>query len=452
MATPRYISSAAYYNTGNEGDLEFRNILKGVIDEVREEGTFMDILELAGRFEETTDEDFFNYTNDFQFFTITVAAAGGGTATPGTPATITLDANGGGLKLKPGHVLEDTATGVQVMVASITSDTSIDVACPTNAASRAIANDAVLSIPYSLIGEGSSSDADPETDLIKRQNRINIIESVSGATDLRAAARTEVEFLGGGSAYIYKDQHDLYQLHKGKEGFNFLMSQYDTYDAADLASSSVDVKGTRGLNQTITDYGGIVYNATNTDSTGFTSLAGFDELDFAMFSRSLDKARAPKEGMLMCGGDFGVSFDKVFKDLIDASGVDFSMFGKGDAYKRIIDLGVGGVHFYDRTWIKVASPTLDHQYVTSVSGSDYAKSAFFIPAGKIKAGSGMVDRMRGRFLGLGQYANGRLKEKVLGGLAPGGATEADNKVEWRYTSWVAPEFNGTKHFGKFIAA
>lgn len=450
MATPRYISSAAYYNTGAAGDLEFRNILKGVIDEVDESATFMDILELTDRFVPTTDENFFGYTNDFQFFTVTVAAAGGATVSNTAVTDITVTDAAAAAKLKPGSILEDSSTGVQVMVDSV-SGTTVSCLAPTGG-SRVINNDAVLSVPYDLIPEGSSTSSDPETDLIKRQNRINVIESAVAVTDFRTASATEVTFVGGGSGYIYKDQHDLYQKHKGKEGFNFLMSQYDTYDAQYLTDFDTSINGTRGMDSYIADYGGTVYNATNTDSTGFTGLAGFDELDMATFSRTMDKQRAPKEMMLLCGGDFGASFDKVYKDLVDQSGVDFSMFGEGSQKQAILELGVKGVHLYDRTWVKVASPTLDHKYVTSVDGSVYAKSAYAIPAGKIKTGAGMVDRLRGRYLDLGQYANGRLKEKVLGGLAPGGATEATNKVEWRYTSWVGPELNGTKHFGKFIAA
>jgi hypothetical protein len=445
----RYISSAAYFNSGAVGDMEFRNILKGVVDVTDEAGTFMDVLELSGRFVPTTDQTFFSYTNDWLFSTLTVAAAGGASIAAGATGTVTVTSATAAAKLKRGDILEAPATGVQMMVVSV-SGAALTVATPDDAGgATAFANDAVLTVAFNVIPEGGSSGDEPEIDLVKRTNQINIIESSTSVSDLRAAAKTVVDFGDGEEGVIYKDQHDVYTKHKGKEGFNFLMSKHRNYAAVDSGFAK-DAKTTRGLNSYIQDYGGITHTASNAGSTGFSG-AGFDDVDVFNFSRKLDKARAPKEGMLMCGGDFGASFDKIYSAQVNAS-VDFSMFGEGDAKKRILDLGVGGVHLYDRTYVKMASPTMDHQYVTSTTGSLYAKTAFFIPSGKIKAGGSMVDRMRGRYLELGQYANGRLKEKVLGGLAPGGATERANKVEWAYTSWVAPEINGTQHFGRFQAA
>ena len=448
----RVISSAAYYNydgSNDKGNLDFRNILEGVVDITDEGGTFIDILEATGKFVPTTDEDFYSYTNDWLFTTLTVTGAGGsGAVTAGTTGTVTVTSATAAGNLKRGDIIHIPATQDSVMVASV-SGAVITFAVASDGSAVTIANNAILTVPYSLIPEGSSSADEPEIDLQRRQNRINVIESSTSASDFRTAAKTVVDLGNGEKGIIYKDQHDLMMKHRGKESFSLLTGKYHTYDAADTGFAR-DVRSSRGLDDYVVNYGGNVHTASNAASAGV--FGGFDEVDWATYSRKLDKARAPKEGMLMCGGAFGADWDNLWKDDVKQSGINFSVFGKGDGAKRALDLGVSSVHIFDRTYHKFAADTLDHQYVTSTTGSIYDKAAYFIPAGKIKAGGKMVDRMRVRYLNLGQYGGGRLLEKRLGGLNPGQATSRDNKIEWAYTSWIGLEVNGTQHFGRFLTA
>lgn len=450
----RVISSAAYYNydgSDDKGNLDFRNILEGVVDITDEGGTFIDIMEATGKFVPTTDEDFFSYTNDWLFTTITVTGAGGsGAVAAGTTGTVTVTTNVSSL-LKQGDIIHVPATQESVMVVSATNvaNSVITFATASDGSGVNIAANAVLAVPYNLIPEGSSSADEPEVDLQRRTNRINIIESSTSASDFRTAAKTVVDLGNGEKGIIYKDQHDLFMKHRGKESFSLLTGKYATFDAADTGFAR-DVRSSRGLDDYIVNYGGNVHTATNAASAGI--FGGFDEADWATYSRKLDKARAPKEGMLMTGGAFGVDWDNLWKDDIKQSGINFSMFGKGNGKQRAIDLGVSSVHIFDRTYHKFAAATLDHQYVTSTTGSIYDKAAYFIPAGKIKAGGKMVDRMRVRYLNLGQYGGGRLLEKRLGGLNPTQATSRDNKIEWSYTSYIGLEVNGTQHFGRFLTA
>lgn len=451
----KYISSASYYNGGtgsvDKGDAAKRNILEGRLDVTNESGLWIDWLEATGRFAPTSDEDFYSYTNDWLFSTLTVTGAGGsGAVTAGTTGTVTVTSATAAAKLKRGDIIHVPATGDSVMVASV-AGAVITFAVASDGATVTIANDAVLTVPYNLIPEGSYAGDDPEVDMQRKTNRINIIESATSSTDLRAAAKYVIDLGNGERGVIYSDQHNLWLKHRGKEAFALLTGQYLTFDAADTGFSA-DVKSSRGLDSYIEDYGGNVTTATAADTAanGILSNANFDVADWADFSRKLDLSRAPGEGDLMAGGDIAVNFYDVMKDYLGSTGIDFAKLGSGSYAKNAVDFKIKSVDIFDRVYHIMKAPVMDHQYATATAGSIYRKSMYFIPAGKIKAGGKSVDRMRVRYLDMGGFADGRIHEKVLGGLAPGRPTERTNKAEWSYTSWIGLEVNGTQHFGKFI--
>lgn len=428
MAITR-LSSVPFYETPAVGDLEYREIMNQLIDVSDEDNHMLSVLEYLGNIKATENREFFNYTNSWLYDTVTVT----GTPTVDTTGVaVTVD---DGTKLRKGSVME-TADHTLIYVESVAANVAT---CKVLSGTKALTNNEVLSIPTNATGEGSSNGNMKERPMVKRSNQTQIFENGKDVTDLLLAAKTEIQFANGQMHYFYKLQDDAFRKHRMDIANNHLVGHYgETTDEDGNA-----VYFARGLDRYILDYNGVSMESAAVNTV--------TKADFFAYTRGLDLARSPKDGMFLTGGNLNGFIDDLFDVELSAGSVDRGQFGEGSNGEKMVDLGIAKFKVYGRKFEKAVLPQLDHINVTAIAGFEYPDLGYWIPKGQIKGeGGGMVDRICGRYLKFAddKYINGRFLEKELGGLATP-ATSRENILEFRYTSHEAIEVNGTEHLGRF---
>lgn len=431
------ISTVPFYETPAVGDLEAREILSTLVDVADEEANMLTMLEYIGAIEGTDNKQFFSYTNTFLYDSIQVAAAGTGTATL-AGGSVTL-VSGHGSRVRKGSIIMNAAKDI-LYVSAVSGDVITVKRLDTAAGDVTLANDEVLSVPSNAVGEGSSNGNMKERPLVKRSNQIQIFENGDSVSDLFMAGKTVLTLPDGSQYYFYKWQDDMYKKHRTDIANNHLVGQFGESTDAD---GNV-VYFSRGLDRSITDLGGV--------SLQTAGVGALNKADFATWNRALDLARSPKKGMLAVGGDMNVFIDDTFDTILADGAVDYGMWGSGSNAAKAAELGIKNFTVYGRTFEKAVLPQMDHKFVTAIAGFEYPDLAYFLPQGSVKGeGGDSAPYIRGRYLKFADesYINGRFHEKIFGGLAPQGATSADNTLEVRYTSYEAFEANGTEHMGRF---
>lgn len=429
-----YLSSVPFYETGNTGDTEVREIISSVLDIKEEENHMLAMLELMGNVQGTENKEFFSYTNTFLYDTITV--------NDGTPPNVTTSGV---------TVTVDSAASVKVGDVAMASDgtylyiTAIsgnDLTMKTLTGTYQTADNEVLAVPTTSAGEGSNNGDMAARSYTQRKNHVQIFDNGIEVTDLMKAGKTILEFADGSNYYAYKVQNDAFKKHRIDIANNHLVGQYGT---------STDASGntayfSRGLDNAIQDLGGV---SQSTDASGV-----IDKDDFAQFCRALDLARSPKEGMLPCGGDINNQIDDLFDTILASGAVDYGSWGYGSNAGKAVELGVNRFKVYGRTFDKFVLTQMDHPNITAISGFEFPDLAYYIPKGQVKGENGqMVDRIVGRYLKFDDdaYINGRFHEKLLGGLAPV-PTAKSNTLQVRYTSWEGLQVNAAEQFGRLKIA
>lgn len=436
------ISTIPFYEDGAASDIEWREIREQLVDVVEEEAHMLSVLEYMGAVLPTKNKHFYSYKNNFQYKTVTVNDA--------TPPLIDNTAAGVDVTfdstthLRKGSVLM-TSTRQYLYVVSVTSATVAKVKRLDGDSNYQTTDNEALSVPTNAVGEGSSNGDMDHIDPVLVENQIQIFENGTSASDLQMAGKTVIKFRNGKQYYFYKIMDEAFQKHRMDIANNHLTGTFD---------QTTDVDGnvvyfSRGLDKWA-ESEGVDHNV---------DVAGtIDKDDFSKFNRALDLVRSPKSGALVCGGDINNDIDDLFDTQLASGGVDRGVFGKGSNSRKAVDLGVKTFTVYGRTFDKISLPQMDHPAVTAVQAasaalgrSEFPVLAYFLPAGKIKGTDGtMVPRIAGRYLEFAdeQYINGRFHQKLTGGLAPQGATDNDNKLNCRYTSWEALDINGAAQIGR----
>lgn len=425
------LSTIPYHQTGALGDHEEREILADLLDVTTEEGDLLQIMEMTGRFVETDSVEYFNYTDSFLYESVTCDDVGGTSISQGSEGTVTVSDSS---RIREDEIvmLTDGSLGYVRSVDSGTAITvyAIDAFAPSE--------NEVLTFPTNAIEEGGAGSHQPDTDLTKRSNKIQIFESSKSVSDLHKAGKTVLRMPNGKRAYFYKLENDVYKKHRLDIGNAFIVGKKDEF-ARDSGGSS-KVRLTRGLNSYIADMGGVKRQTAAGDGT-------LAKADFKTFSRALDHARSPKDGFLWAGGDINAEIDDTFDTLMDQGNINYNIFGKGDGKKKAVELGMNTFTVYGRTFRKNFLTCLDHPKVTAASGAKWPNYAYYVPTDKVRGQDGnMVDRIRGRYLGI-DGVNSRWHPKYLGGLAPN-PTERANKFEISITSWEGLEIVGTEQLGR----
>jgi len=415
-------------------DVEKREILSKYIDVHDEFTGIIDLLEMMGQFTPTDNKEFFNYTQDKVFQSATVTGSGGisSLAAAGT-ATLTLT-SGHGVRAKVGDFVvgPDGAVG---FVQAISTD-ALTIQNP-NATALTIANNAVVTFPTSGVAEGSNSVEMAIAGTTKRSNQLQYFETYTESTDIALGSKIELEF-NGVNHYMMVQSHLAFMKHRAKIGNAFLMGK--KVSAVDAASGAVPM--TRGLNSYVDDFGVTTTSATNSAPVHLA------KTDWRTFSRALDAAKSPDEGLLLAGGDISASIDDVFDGLLASGGVKYDAFGKGSSKAKAVDMGVQSFTIYDRTYHKSKLSAFENTGTTSAAGSQYPDTAYFVPSGQVGTLDGSsVPRIQGRYLNLPNGLSGRYMEIETGGLAE---TPTDRTAVLGYThrSYEGLDITGPEHFGK----
>jgi hypothetical protein len=425
------LSTIPFYTDG----LDKREILSKYIDVNDEFTGIIELLEMLGQFTPTDNKEFFNYTQDKVFQSATVTSSGGisALAAAGT-ATLTLT-GGHGVRAKVGDFVVGPDGSIGFVQAISTDALTIQNPHPT--AALTIANSAVVTFPTSGVAEGSNATEMGVSSVTKRSNQLQYFETYTEATDISLGSKIELDF-NGVNHYFQLQSHLAFMKHRASISNAFLMGK--KVSAVDAAAGVVPM--TRGLNSYVDDFG------VTTTASNSTAPVNLDKGDWRTFSRALDAAKSPDEGMLWCGGDMSASIDDVFDGLLASGGVKYDAFGKGSSKAKAVDMGVQSFTIYDRTYHKSKLSAFENSGTTSAAGSEYPDIAYFVPSGQVATMDGTsVPRIQGRYLNLPNGLSGRYMEIETGGLAE---TPTDRTAVLGYThrSYEGLDITGPEHFGK----
>ena len=436
--------------------LDRRDILEQVLDLYEEEKTVKDMMEFTGRAKVTDQPEYHNFVNDFLYKTATVASATAAAAlvtdaddySTGT-INITNAADApivGEIGMQPltGSLFLVTAVvGTAISVKSLNTVTSGDAAYTADWTAGDI-----VTFPTNALGEGQEGREMRRSTINKEMNYVQTFVTRHSVTNLAKGSKVEVKFKGK-PYYFIKEQHDAWRMHEMQKMFAYVVGKRGkTFDA-----DGEIVYTTEGVDHYITDRGGINHTVT---------VAGtIPKSEHRIISRKLDRVMAPEEYWIWAGGEADNEMDDVFGTLTETSqgGISYNSFGKANAKKKAIDLGVNSVRIYGRSFHKKRFAALDHPRVTWVddntgnNASRYPGYAYFIPASKIKVdngsfGAGMVDRVCIRYQEYEDGTTSRINETHLGALAPGGKIKSDGRLrhEIQYASTEGLHCTGIQHF------
>lgn len=441
----QYLSSIpwlAYTSSPDHTDLENFEIFDGIVDVANEMADLPQLMNALGRSVPTKNREYKSYTNQFMYDAITITGVTADEAiSAGSEGSITVSSTA---RVRAGEfgMLE---SGEQFYVVEVTNATTLLIyaidAFPT------LTLDQVYNISFFSNGivEGGQGSLKPDTPLVKYTNHVQSFETSVKVTDFMKAGQVVIKMPNGKYAYFYKLENEVYEKHQLDIAFQMVLGKKNTFAPSKDATGTANTKNvlsTRGLNDYVSSEGGV------TSTTAGTSVA---KSDFKTWSRLLDAQKSPTSGFLWCGADVNNSIDDAFDAILGGGNIDYSVFGKGDAQQKMVDLGVNAFQVYGRTFYKSKLGVLDHPEVTNIANADWPNYAYYVPTTQIKTENGeMVDRIRTRYMEI-DGVNSKWHVKELGGLAPT-PTDRGNYFELSVTSWEGLEVIGSKHLGRLQLA
>lgn len=405
--------------------LNRRDILSSLFDIYEEEMTVMDLMELTGKAKPTDQPEYHNFVNDWLYKPATVASAtlaaslttdaddysvGTITLTSAADAPIIQEL---GMQPATGSIfLVTNVVGAVVTVKSLNTVTSGDAAYTANWT----ANDTIVFFSNAY-GEGTSANENRKSGMIKESNYIQIFKTKHTITDLADASKIELEF-NGKPYYGYKQSYDAYRKHEMDRMYAFILGKKGkTFD-----KDGNVVYTTEGLDHYISDNGGILQTVA--------SAGVVDKNEFRTLARAMDKSRCPSEYWMWAGGEFDNEVDDLFGTITETTqgGIQYNSFGRGNAKKKAIELGVNSVYLYGKSFHKKRLSALDHQKVTWVNDnsgnnvSKYPGYAYMIPTGQISVETAQKkrekkDRFCLRYMVQSNGQTSRFRETHTGALA-----------------------------------
>lgn len=426
----------AYTSSPDHTDLEKFEIFDGVIDVADEMRDLPQLMQALGRAVPTKNREYKSYTNQFLYDAITFThTAGDDSIAADTEANLTVSSTAR-VRANEIGMLE---SGEQFYVREVTDATTLKIktidAFPNGADGTAL----TISFFSNAIEEGGSGSYKPETPLVKYTNQVQAFETSIKVSDFLKAGQMLIKMPNGKHAYYYRLESELYKKHQLDIAFQMVLGKKATLTTTEQPNT---IRTSRGLNDYVASQGGV------TSTTAGTSVA---KSDFKTWSRLLDAQMSPTSGFLWSGANINNSIDDAFDTIMGAGNIDYSVFGKGDAKQKAIDLGVNTFHVYGRTFFKSKLGVLDHPEVTNVTDAKWPQYAYYVPTTKIKTENGeMADRIRTRYMEI-DGVDSRWHVKELGGLAPV-PTNRGNYFELSVTSWEGLEVIGTKHLGRLELA
>jgi hypothetical protein len=418
--------------------LHKREILKGLVDVNNEEG-FMDILGLAGAYEEVKQPNFHHFveSRNSQLITVGGTIVGSGSATTLTGVTAPTGYVRKGLKVKHPN------GGVsQVTALSTAGGTDTFSLTSVNGSNLTLVSGNKLSPVHVMVGEKSDAPASLKQDMTKIYNLIEYSRETHESTDTEIAADVEIEI--DGKNYIWnRDIANAFMRFKGGLNANLIVSKISAKAFEDTSSPLVDPinggnqQSQRGFDEYITTYG-----INDTIATPGTLVLA----DLEDFFNLITAARGPQNYTGYCSNAVGMKYSIFLKGL-NSSGVTS---GRLSLDGKEIDYNADKLTFGKYSLQIVGLPIFDHDVVASQT--DIVKSMYWVADGKVNTSAGMKPRLSMRYVKTIQpgFGNDIWEEWDTGSLARGGAT---GSVRSRQTHWFtaqALQFLGSEHCGKQI--
>jgi len=422
-----YVSSISF--------LDNREILNKILDITNEDMSFLDIMELTGRSNPTSQPQYRHFVNEELYVVATVTAV---TGSPGTSVTATIDATAAAY-VNEGELVLDKEGRVGRVFSKSGSNIVIK---SVDASNLTVAAADKLSFFSNASGQGSLSPEAKKWGATPYFNQVQSFKAKYEITDIQKASKVEVEFQGK-PFIMYKGQHESlmkfrYDISAALMFSRISTTQFDHANPALVDDEGNAVQTTGGLDQYVTSYG--VDQSLLTSGTMTLS-------DIQTLTQTLNKERAPQEYFLFVGTTMNIAADNLLNNLGNStllgSAGQFQIAGK------TLDLGIDTFKIYGRTFHKKYLPILDHKGIVNISGvnHNFSGSAYGAPTTKVKTNDGqMLDRLGVRYMD-GDGTNLKYREILLGGLAPVPTNER-SVLEIHYQSVQGLEVLGANHFFK----
>lgn len=444
-----YVSGIAF--------LDEREIMNQVLDIRNEEYSFLDIMELMGMSQNTSQPTYHHFKNRELYEVETIKT--GSTPTDnsggsGSDYTIQLSNTVSGASTPRVGSLIQFPNGTVGYVYSKTDNAAGDQlgVKAVDGSDLQAAADQKLSIFSNASGEGSVAPDPQRWGMDKSFNQVQIFKDSYRLTDVQLASTIEVEYKGQ-RRIVNKAAMESLMKFRGDIAHAMLLSRISDENFTNGAPTLVDDEGnpvqtTRGLNQYIEDEGSLFPAAT-------VNQAFFENL-----SKQLDKTRVTSDMWLFMGGTPAIEFDNYLNGLSNAgtlsqAGGRFSLDG------RNLDFGVDTFRLYNRTYGKKRLPLLDHKNTVNFTGSaGFEKVVWGVPNDKVKVhgGSGSANRFQIRYLDIPEapasnvYGNAKYREIHTGGLAPGYATDTRSVLQCTFEARMGFELLGANQCVKITLA
>ena len=436
MATTnsQYVSSVLF--------LDNRELLNKVLDIHNEQYSFLDIMELSGRSEVTSNSSFYYMVNEEMYQEVTIAAD---VVTAG--------------RLRSGDMISTSTQGEILYVVSVDSSNNV-VISDLDGVVQSNFSDTVF--PFSnAFGEGSGAQESLNYGFKRYGGQVQIFKGKYSITDVAKTQKMAVN-VGGSEYYMYKGQHDALQRFRNDISLALMFGQKnDTkFHGIDYNLSGGTVGNPIAATGALVDkYGNKVQTQSGLDeiiSNEGISLTGapFSLNSMADFTKQLDAVRAPMEYCIFVGSDANIQMENVLNGLTSyASGggnkaTSMATSGRRAFSGSSIDLGIDTFKLYGRTFHKKYLPMIEHAAGQAILGGNASATAYFTPMDSVKVhhSAETQQRMMVRYLA-GDGTDLKYKEIVLGGLAPNPNTD-ELKLEFSYSSAQGLQLLGTNTFAK----
>lgn len=439
MATTnsQYVSSVLF--------LDNRELLNQVLDIHNEQYSFLDIMELSGRSEVTSNSSFYYMVNEEMYQEVSIS---NDVVTAG--------------RLRSGDMISTTTPGQILYVKSVSSTGDVELTDLDGTAIAAGFTDTVF--PFSnAFGEGSGAQESLNYGFKRYGGQVQIFKGKYSITDVAKTQKMAVK-VGGSEYYMYKGQHDALQRFRNDISLALMFGQKNDTKfhgiGYNLNGGTIGnpIAATGDLRDS---YGNKVQTASGLDEIVENEGISFNNGAFSLntmatFTKQLDTIRAPHEYCIFLGSDANIQMENVLNGLTSYSGgaagtnADTSMAtsGRRQFSGSRIDLGVDSFKMYGRTYHKKYLPMIEHAAGQALLGANASSTAYFCPMDgvKVQHGGGTQNRMMVRYLA-GDGTDLKYKEIVLGGLAPNPNTD-ELKLEFSYSSAQGLQLLGTNVFAK----
>lgn len=443
--TKNYVSLLSVPNV-----IDKREILNRVLNVTNEDLSVVEMLELMGRSEVTSQVEYHNLVNEELSTNIMVTAVDTSTYSTSRPL-VTVSASDFAL-VRPGELLL-TANGQVGYLKAKASYGSVTLASnqfelvSVNGKALGIVVGGKLAAFSNAAGEGSSAPLNRRYGMVRETNQIQIFKESFKTTDISIGSETE--FTYNGQPYYFRyEQAMVYNkfMQAVSMGLFFGRQSTDTFNDSIGASTITDTDGNIvSMTKSLNEYceGGIQL-----------PVSGISTQTYAQLSRALQKARCPQEYMILMGMEQSIAHDNMLNALTQAEAI--SPYARFMIDGREVDLGVDRFKIYGRTFTKKMLRNIDHQNLINFTGSaGYQNRAWFLPMDKIKTADGeMLDRFMLRYqkLPIASQANattdsvGKYREVRLGGLADGVATNSESTLQIVMEARLGLHMLGVQHF------